>query len=430
MKQQVLSLAAAAAAAGAAQTAVTALEVQGPAQSASPEVPEVAGPVLFGDHDQPTPSGVVAACMPACGNAGQAAPAAEHTAVCAAAAQGTGQSQQHICDTSAADAEGIQQATAGCPSSPQATQAQSTATDAAENVSAAVAPDNPGPALPQETLERLGMLAELAGANIAGASTTPSDSATADELARAAARSSAESAPALDDPVAAAAGAVNTAAAAVPYGATGAAAVAGASEVLAVQAGSATAPISFSDLMQNLQQPVWLMPAVVGGQQGPAMLLLPKGCSAGAAGGSAVAVPSVAAAAATAMTAGAGVPLALAALPHGSICTTAAPQNTAVASVDQYSAATAVDRCDDLEVLQVLSQLDLTTARLALSQRYSSKAYLMLVDCWRQDSPKLQAAVRSYKAHMQGQEQPDFEAFMVGIFGLERMQELELPQQQ
>lgn len=76
-----------------------------------------------------------------------------------------------------------------------------------------------------------------------------------------------------------------------------------------------------------------------------------------------------------------------------------------------------------------LSQLDLTAARLALGQRYTTEVYLLLVDCWRADSPRLADALRSFRAHVLGNPQPDYQAFMVGMYGLERLRALELGQQ-
>jgi hypothetical protein len=81
------------------------------------------------------------------------------------------------------------------------------------------------------------------------------------------------------------------------------------------------------------------------------------------------------------------------------------------------------------EIDSQLALLDLTAARLALAQRYSSEAYLLLVDCWRADSPRLTDALRSFRANVLSLPQPDYQAFMIGIFGMERMKALELQQQ-
>lgn len=75
---------------------------------------------------------------------------------------------------------------------------------------------------------------------------------------------------------------------------------------VAMQPGSAAAPVLLTDLLQGLQQPVWLMPASGAGgqQQGPVLLLLPKSCNPGGAA-SAVAV-SAGSAPGAAAAAGAG----------------------------------------------------------------------------------------------------------------------------
>jgi hypothetical protein len=81
------------------------------------------------------------------------------------------------------------------------------------------------------------------------------------------------------------------------------------------------------------------------------------------------------------------------------------------------------------EIDSQLALLDLTAARLALAQRYTSEAYLLLVDCWRADSPRLPNALRSFRANVLSLPQPDYQAFMIGIFGMDRMKTLELQQQ-
>lgn len=81
------------------------------------------------------------------------------------------------------------------------------------------------------------------------------------------------------------------------------------------------------------------------------------------------------------------------------------------------------------EIDSQLALLDLTAARLALAQRYSSEAYLLLVDCWRAESARLPDALRSFRANVLSCPQPDYQAFMVGVFGMQRMKELELQQQ-
>lgn len=73
-----------------------------------------------------------------------------------------------------------------------------------------------------------------------------------------------------------------------------------------------------------------------------------------------------------------------------------------------------------------LALLDHTAARLALAKLYGGEAYLMLADCWRANSPRLADALRSFMANVLNAPQPDYQAFMVGIFGMERMKELEL----
>ena len=47
----------------------------------------------------------------------------------------------------------------------------------------------------------------------------------------------------------------------------------------------------------------------------------------------------------------------------------------------------------------------------------------MLADVWRHDSPRLDAAVRAFRMHVDGHKRPDYKAFMIGIFGLETMRQ-------
>ena len=55
---------------------------------------------------------------------------------------------------------------------------------------------------------------------------------------------------------------------------------------------------------------------------------------------------------------------------------------------------------------------------------FQSEAYELLVDAWRVDSPKVTEAVRAWKMHIHNYARPDMRAFMICIFGLERMMQL------
>lgn len=59
-----------------------------------------------------------------------------------------------------------------------------------------------------------------------------------------------------------------------------------------------------------------------------------------------------------------------------------------------------------------------------MQEKLHPDAYYMLVDAWRHDSPRLEAALRAYRLHIEGQKKPDYKGFLVGIFGLEAMRPL------
>jgi len=84
-----------------------------------------------------------------------------------------------------------------------------------------------------------------------------------------------------------------------------------------------------------------------------------------------------------------------------------------------------VDQCDDLN--ETLSRLDMQKVKDALKRYYTPEAYMLLLDAWRRESVKVQDAIMSYKSHVADHTRPDWRAFMVRIFGLERMKGLEKP---
>mmetsp|Transcript_25093 Transcript_25093/g.54568 ORF Transcript_25093/g.54568 Transcript_25093/m.54568 type:complete len:820 (+) Transcript_25093:133-2592(+) len=55
---------------------------------------------------------------------------------------------------------------------------------------------------------------------------------------------------------------------------------------------------------------------------------------------------------------------------------------------------------------------------------FTHEAYMMLVDVWRKESPRLSDALRSYQAHIQNRARPNWETFMVSMFGLDKVQAL------
>ena len=61
--------------------------------------------------------------------------------------------------------------------------------------------------------------------------------------------------------------------------------------------------------------------------------------------------------------------------------------------------------------------------RRKLQEKFLPEAYYMLADVWRHDSPRLDAAVRAFRMHVDGHKRPDYKAFMIGIFGLETMRQ-------
>jgi hypothetical protein len=79
-------------------------------------------------------------------------------------------------------------------------------------------------------------------------------------------------------------------------------------------------------------------------------------------------------------------------------------------------------------VLCELEQLDVVALRPWVVDHFCEDVYLLLLDVWRPDSPKVREAIWAWKLHVQGPRpqgtQPDYRAFLVSLFGLDRLTQL------
>lgn len=73
----------------------------------------------------------------------------------------------------------------------------------------------------------------------------------------------------------------------------------------------------------------------------------------------------------------------------------------------------------DDESRKILEGFDLAKVRASIVETLLEEAYYMLLDVWREGSDRLGDAIRAYKAHVDGQTQPDWRAFFTAIFGNE-----------
>jgi hypothetical protein len=75
-----------------------------------------------------------------------------------------------------------------------------------------------------------------------------------------------------------------------------------------------------------------------------------------------------------------------------------------------------------------LEQLDVVAVRPWVVDHFCEDVYLLLLDVWRPDSPKVRDAIWAWKLHVKGPRpqgtQPDYRAFLVSLFGLDRLKQL------
>lgn len=80
-----------------------------------------------------------------------------------------------------------------------------------------------------------------------------------------------------------------------------------------------------------------------------------------------------------------------------------------------------------LDMFQELEQLDVVALRPWVLSHFCEDVYLLLLDAWRPDSPKVKMALRAWKLHIKSAgagAEPDYRAFLVSLFGLEKLLEL------
>lgn len=75
-----------------------------------------------------------------------------------------------------------------------------------------------------------------------------------------------------------------------------------------------------------------------------------------------------------------------------------------------------------------LGQLDVSVLKPWVLSHFCEDVYLLLLDVWRPDSPKVRDAIWAWKLHLKtprtGGSQPDYRAFLVSLFGLEKLLQL------
>mgnify|MGYP001807529932 CR=1 FL=1 len=108
-----------------------------------------------------------------------------------------------------------------------------------------------------------------------------------------------------------------------------------------------------------------------------------------------------------------------------SLSPSAARAAAAPAAVGSSAAAAAGPSGD---VLAELEQLDLVALKPWVVTQFCEDVYLLLLDVWRPDSAKIREAIWAWKLHLKGPmasgAQPDYRAFLVSLFGLERLTQL------
>lgn len=95
----------------------------------------------------------------------------------------------------------------------------------------------------------------------------------------------------------------------------------------------------------------------------------------------------------------------------------------------------AVAACADSEdafshhnIHAALLQLDVASLKPWVVANFCEDVYMMLLDAWRADSPKIWDAVYAWRAHVRaprpGGVEPDYRAFLVSLFGLDKLLEV------
>lgn len=106
--------------------------------------------------------------------------------------------------------------------------------------------------------------------------------------------------------------------------------------------------------------------------------------------------------------------------------TVAAAAAAAVVSLPLGAAAGTVPAAATAEdVHAVIQELDVASLRSWVVGAFCEDVYLMLLDCWRADSPRVKDAIWAWRLHVRNPRPvggaPDYKAFLVSLFGLERL---------
>ena len=89
---------------------------------------------------------------------------------------------------------------------------------------------------------------------------------------------------------------------------------------------------------------------------------------------------------------------------------------------------------DEEAVHAAIEQLNVAELKAWVLAHFGEDVYLMLLDVWRPDSPKVRDAIWAWRLHVQQPRpdgaQPDYRAFLVSLFGLEKLLQVSLAAQQ
>lgn len=72
-------------------------------------------------------------------------------------------------------------------------------------------------------------------------------------------------------------------------------------------------------------------------------------------------------------------------------------------------------------IARVLPALDVARIKPWVQHNFCDEAFLLLMDVWRSDSPKVKEAVWAHYNHIERPDAPDYRAFMVSVFGLDKL---------
>jgi hypothetical protein len=72
-------------------------------------------------------------------------------------------------------------------------------------------------------------------------------------------------------------------------------------------------------------------------------------------------------------------------------------------------------------IARVLPTLDVARIKPWVQHNFCDEAFLLLMDVWRSEAPKVKDAVWAHYSHVERPDTPDYRAFMVSVFGLDKL---------